>query len=746
MADRLRRYRDKRDFEATTEPAGGTRDGEPGPQRRFVIQEHHARRLHWDLRLEHDGVAVSWALPRGVPDDPRRNHLAVHTEDHPLEYMEFEGEIPKGQYGAGTVTIWDRGTYTEHKFRDDEVIVTFHGERVRGRYAIFRTGGDQWLIHRMDPPEREPLPEQVRPMLATLGELPASDEGWAYELKWDGVRALCRLEPARLRLRSRNGADITERYPELRGLADGSLTALLDGEIVALEPDGRPSFERLQRRMHLASEAAIRRAAQEIPVTYVIFDVLHLEGRPTMDLPYDERRKLLEGLGLEGPHWRTPANQIGHGRELLELTRKMGLEGIVAKRRDSRYEPGRRSAAWRKIKNVQRGEFVIGGWVPGSGSRSGRIGALLVGYREDGKLRYAGKVGTGFTEQALGELEQRLEPLRRKTSPFDGRRPPKGSVFVEPRLVARVEFREWTRSRTLRAPSFKGLAGEGRAPAGEGPGPAGERLPRFTNLDKVLYPAVGFTKGQVIAYYERIGPVLVPHLAGRQLTLKRYPDGVDAEFFYEKRCPGHRPDWVRVDEAGFCLVDDVPTLLWVANLASIELHPSLAIDGEPTVLAFDLDPGPPAGLAECAEVALRLRDLFDRLGMACFCKTSGSKGLQVYVPLNSGATFEQTKPFAHAVARLLEEEAPDKVVSRQRKDLRKGKVLVDWSQNDRHKTTVAVYSLRAQERPTVSTPVTWEEVEAGKLSYEWDDVLERVERDGDLFAPVLELRQELPAL
>ncbi|MEX2194681.1 MAG: non-homologous end-joining DNA ligase [Thermoleophilaceae bacterium] len=730
MADKLRRYREKRDFGTTREPAGEAADA--AAHNRFVIQEHHARRLHWDLRLEHDGALASWALPKGVPMDPKRNNLAVHTEDHPLEYLEFHGEIPEGEYGAGTMSIWDRGTYEEHKFRDDEVMITFHGERVQGKYVLFQTDGDQWLIHRMDPADREPLPEGVRPMLATLGKLPPDDDAWAYELKWDGVRALCRLEPAHIRLESRNGADITARYPELRGLAGGSTEALLDGEIVALDAEGKPSFERLQGRMHLASESAVRRAAKDVPVTYAIFDVLHLDGRSTAGLTYDERRELLEGMGLEGPAWRTPQNQVGRGSELLALTEAQGLEGIVAKRRDSRYEAGRRSSAWVKVKNVLSEDVVIGGWTSGEGGRRGRIGALLMGFREEGKLVYAGKVGTGFTEATLRDLAAKLEPLRRDTSPFNGRQPPKGSVFVEPELAARVEFREWTRTRTLRAPSFKGLREQ--------------RRPKLSNLDKVLYPATGFTKGQVIDYYERVGPVLVPHLAGRQLTLKRYPDGVDEEFFFEKRCPSHRPEWVRTDEAGFCIVDDLPTLLWVANLASLELHPSLAVGEEPTVIAFDLDPGAPAGLPECAAVALRLRDLFERLGMRCFPKTSGSKGIQVYVPLNSGASYDQTKPFAQAVARLLEDETPDLVVSRQKKELREGKVLVDWSQNDAHKTTVAVYSLRARERPTVSTPVTWEEVESGDLVHEAAGVLERVQRHGDTFAPVLDLRQELPSL
>jgi bifunctional non-homologous end joining protein LigD len=461
MAEKLGRYREKRHFGATPEPAGEDA-ATAAPEARFVVQEHHARRLHWDLRLEHEGALASWALPRGIPAHPDENRLAVHTEDHPLEYLEFEGEIPKGEYGAGTMEIWDRGTYESHKFRDDEVIATFHGERLQGRYALFRTRGDDWLIHRMDPPADpgyEPMPDQLRPMLARTGGLPEDDERWAYEVKWDGIRVVLFTDAGHVNLQGRNLTDFTARYPEVRELGRtlGSERLILDGEIVAFGEDGRPSFERLQARMHLASDSAVRRRMRDIPVTYVIFDLLYLDGRSTMPLPYVERRRLLEELGLEGPAWRTPAYHEGEGRALLDATAEIGVEGIVAKRLDCPYEPGRRTAAWVKVKNVTRQDVVIGGWTPGEGGRSGRLGALAVGVHEDGRLVYVGKVGTGFTDATLATLTRELEPLAREDSPFDGRQPPKGTRFVEPGLVADVEFREWTRTGTLRAPSFKGL-------------------------------------------------------------------------------------------------------------------------------------------------------------------------------------------------------------------------------------------------------------------------------------------------
>jgi bifunctional non-homologous end joining protein LigD len=397
-----------------------------------------------------------------VPDHPKENRLAVHTEDHPLEYLEFEGEIPKGEYGGGTMKVWDSGTYDAEKFREGEVIAEFSGERMRGRYALIRTRGSDWLIHRMDPPEDpsyEPLPERIAPMQARGGSLPRNEEAFGFEVKWDGIRAIAYCDHGHLTLQGRNFTDFTQRYPELRQLPRelGARRVVLDGEVVALDERGRPSFERLQSRMHLASDSAIRRRMKDLPATYVIFDLLYLDGHSTMSLAYEERRDLLARLELEGPSWRTPGYHPGEGAALLEATAAMGVEGVVAKRLDSSYEPGRRSQAWVKVKNVNDQDVVIGGWTPGAGGRGGHLGALAVGVMEDGDLLYAGKVGTGFTEQTLALLKRELEPRRRDDSPFSGRQPPKGTVFVDPELVAAVEFREWTKSGTLRAPSFKGL-------------------------------------------------------------------------------------------------------------------------------------------------------------------------------------------------------------------------------------------------------------------------------------------------
>jgi len=351
----LDRYRAKRDFTVTPEPAG---DDTPTPARalRFVVQEHHARRLHWDLRLERDGVLASWAVPKGIPPDPAVNHLAVHTEDHPMMYLDFEGDIPKGNYGAGTMSVWDRGTYECEKWSDREVMVVLHGTRATGRYVLFRTRGDDWMLHRMDPPEdpdRQLLPEALQPMLAVQGPLPDDDAAYGFEVIWDGLRALAYSEGGRARFQADGSDDVSARFPELRGLgpALGTLQVVLDGEIVALGADGRPDRERLESRRAAGSEAAIRRTAERAPVAYMTYDLLFLDGHPTVELPWAERRRLLDGLELAGPSWKAPTAHVGDGSALLELARAQKLAGVVAKHLERPYRPGVRSPDWIEVRS-----------------------------------------------------------------------------------------------------------------------------------------------------------------------------------------------------------------------------------------------------------------------------------------------------------------------------------------------------------------------------------------------------------
>jgi bifunctional non-homologous end joining protein LigD len=673
----LGEYERKRDFGKTAEPAprkkkAKGRKGAP----RFVVQEHSATRLHWDLRLEHDGVGVSWAVPNGIPQDPAENRKAVHTEDHPLDYFSFEGEIPKGSYVAGTMRIWDHGTYEVEKWRDDEVIFAFDGERLHGRYALFRAGGPKdWMIHRIDPPEgeRDPFPEPQPPMLANDGALPGSTRGWAAELAWGGVRTIARCRPGRIELRGAELEDIGARWPEVHRLTRqiGAHDVVLDGELVVFDADGRPDRDRLARRDKPGSDSAVRRRAREYPATYVIFDLLFLDGEDLVGAAYKRRRELLADLELEGDAWRVPANATTKFKELLAASAGQGVEGLVLKKQSSAYAPGRRTGDW-----------------------------VLV--HADGEKR-----------DASASLTASAEP------------------------TAKNKYRLQV----------------------------GERELAVSNLDKVLYPATGFTKGDLIDAYADLAEVLLPHLRGRPVTLKRYPDGVEGKFFYEKRSPKHRPDWVATarlpsdsakGEIDYTLIEDLPTLVWAANLADIELHVALARADDqdhPESLVFDLDPGAPADVLTCADVALRIRALFTQLGLDCYAKTSGSKGIHLHAPLNGTATFAESRPFAKALAETFEARFPDEVISRQTRSKREGKVLIDWSQNDPRKTTASVYSVRARERPTASTPVEWEELEAaveakdaGALDFTVDELRARVAANGDLYAPLLTQRQELPDL
>jgi bifunctional non-homologous end joining protein LigD len=538
----------------------------------------------------------------------------------------------------------------------------------------------------------DPMPEHVVPMLAKLSTLPRDDGGWGNEIKWDGVRAIAYVRDGAVRMESRNLNDVTARYPEVQGLAGalGAGQAVFDGEVVAFDEHGRSSFERLQGRMHLTR--GVEAKARQVPVVYCIFDLLWIDGETTMRLPYTERRARLDGLGLDGPAWRVPGYSTGSGEQLLAAGAEQNLEGIICKRLESPYEPGRRGGTWLKVKNTRRQELVIGGWSSGEGRRAGHLGALHVGYYDDGALRYAGKVGTGFTGRELDRLEGLLAPRRRDDSPFAGQpQPERGTHYVDPDLVAEVEFTEWTSQKMLRHPSYKGLRDDKRPldvvleRAGE---PTAPRL-------RELIPQPGFTKDQVIDYYLRIAPTLLPHLRGRH-----------------------------VDGAA---VDDLADLVRLVDGGTVELHAPLATVSDPrhpTALVFD---------AESSDDALHVRSLFDQTGLQTFPKADGNGGLQVYVPLNGTATHDEAAPFAQAVATTLERAYPDSG-------------SIGWSHNAASGSVLAPYSLCDGARPTVAMPLAWDEVERGDtLLFDTEAAIARVEERGDLFAPVLTLRQELPS-
>jgi bifunctional non-homologous end joining protein LigD len=460
--DKLATYRRKRDARRTPEPVPTRGPLPEGKDDTFVIQEHHARRLHWDVRLERDGVLVSWAVPKGLPLDPKTNHLAVHTEDHPLEYASFEGEIPRGEYGGGKVIIWDRGRYTLEKWTEREVKVVLDGSRASGRYVFFRIRGDDWMVHRMDPPPRpdwQPVPTGVRPMRAVSGILPpaSEDRHWGYEMDWGGERILVGVEGGRARAEA-GGEDVTATYPEVRALgpALGSRACLLDGAAVVLDDHGRPSQPRLRDR-RAASPAAIRKLTSTAPITYLVADLLHLDGQDTTELPYSQRRELLDGLLPNDPRWHVSPT-IGDGRAALAASRDLGLRGIIAKRLDSRYQPGRRGEDWLSVDNRPSRNVLICGWLPAPDPEL--PGGLVIGVPGREGLRYAGTVRTGLTAPTRAAIAGRLRRLARKTPPFDVHPPAavENARWVRPSLSATVSYEQEGRDGVLRRPAWLGLA------------------------------------------------------------------------------------------------------------------------------------------------------------------------------------------------------------------------------------------------------------------------------------------------
>jgi len=756
----LDEYRRKRRSEKTPEPFGGAPDSADRP--RFVIQRHDARRLHYDFRLERDGALASWAVPKGVPLRRGERHLAVHVEDHPLEYADFEGEIPAGQYGAGTVEIWDRGTYelVEEK-RDGGLTVRLHGELLDGVWTLVSAALDgdpkNWLLLRKD--DGTDAGRRYQPMLATSADTPPVGEGWVYEPKWDGFRAIVTVSGGEVSLTSRNGNDLTQRFGDVAraaALAIRSGDAVLDGEICALDESGRSRFSLLQEGAGT--------------LVLVLFDLLELESEQLLDVSLAERRTRLEQLvGRSARVLVSP--QFDDGQALLAAAREQELEGVVAKRIGSPYRPGRRTPDWQKVKLRQTQEVVIAGYTRGQGRRAG-FGALVAGVHDAGELRWAGNIGTGFSDREIERLRKTLRPLERANPPFAEvpkmPRVRKSDItWVEPVLVAEVEFAEWTHEGRLRAPSYLRLR-EDKAPADVRPDRVplppvlkrGGRELRFSNLDKPFWSELGITKGDLIAYYRDVAEVLVPHLRGRPFTMKRYPDGWQGKFFFQKQAPSHMPEWIpRTSQPAstregkkiidYAVVNDDLALMWMANMGCIDLHAwSSRIDKpeRPDWVMFDLDPSEGATFEDVVEVARLVKDTLELLELESCPKTSGSRGIHVLVPVARRHSFSQAREFASIVGSALERAHPGLVTTQWSKAKRKG-VLVDANQNRPGATNAMVYSVRPRAGARVSTPLRWDEVKAGldPAGFTMEAVLDRVARHGDLFAGALAGKQSLSA-
>jgi bifunctional non-homologous end joining protein LigD len=772
----LREYERKRDPKKTPEPFGGTgKTKEPI----FVVQRHDARRLHYDFRLERDGALASWAVPKGVPLEPGQQHLAVHVEDHPLDYATFEGEIPKGEYGAGTVEIWDSGTYelVEEK-RNGGLTVRLYGKKLEGTWALVpaRLSGDpkNWLLLRKREDGARPADSRrtYAPMLATLAETTRMPrEGWEYEIKWDGYRIVARVAGGEAELRSRKDQDYTARFDKVaRELVKAMKTpdCVVDGEVCALDQEGRPSF------------SAMQQAKADTPIVYYVFDLLEADGEPLLDLPLAERRKRLKKL-LDGRN-RTVLYSEGFddGTALLRAAKEQRLEGIMGKRRDSRYFPGKRSRDWLKFKTHGEQEFVIAGYTRGKGRREWAFGSLVLGvYGRDG-LEWVGNVGTGFDDDEIDRLLKKLRPLERKASPFA--KPPKmprvrkdDVVWVEPKLVAEVSFAEWTHDGRLRAPVYQGLREDKdpqevrREVPDESPAGVpdvirkGKRVLRLSNLDKPFWPEEGITKGDLLAYYRDVAPVVVSHVRDRPFTMKRYPDGWKGDHFFQKDAPRGMPDWIptvnievttrdrprqrrRIDAP---LVNDELALLWMVNMGCIDLNTWYSrVDklDRPDFVLFDLDPSPDVGFHETVQVALLVKEALDALGLLSFPKTSGADGMHVLVPVERRHTYDDTREFAEIIARALATTHRGLVTTEWSRSKRRG-VLIDANQNGEGKTIASVYSVRPKAGAPVSTPLRWDEVDESldAAAFTMDVVRQRVAEHGDLYEGVLTTRQSLGA-
>jgi bifunctional non-homologous end joining protein LigD len=761
----LSEYRRKRDPAKTPEPfTGGTRGAGPI----FVVQRHDARRLHYDFRLERAGALASWAVPKGVPVEPGTKALAVHVEDHPLEYATFHGEIPSGQYGAGTVEIWDHGTYEllEEK-RNGQLTFELHGERLHGRYTLVPAhldGKEQNLLlikGHDDGTDSNPVSASYTPMLATLADGVPHGEEWTYEVKFDGFRALAYVRAGECTLVSRNGNSLTERFPGIAkdvAKATKSPNAVLDGEICRVNADtGRATFSELQQGSGV--------------LVYYAFDLLELDGTTLVDEPLEERRERLRSLLDARTTTVSFSESFDDGDALFAVAAEQGLEGIVAKRSGSTYKQ-RRTRDWLKVKTENVQEFVVAGYTRGAGRRAGTFGSLVLAVNEGRELRYVGNVGTGFDDAEIRKLLALLKPLHRDTSPFA--EPPKmprvrksDVHWVEPQLVAQVRFGEWTHDGRLRHPAYLGIREDKGAAEVTREEPfadvirRGKRELRLSNLDKPFWPDEQITKGDLLRYYQAVAPVLVPHLRGRPFTMRRYPDGAYGKAFFQKDAPSHMPDWISTYRAlvstrestrakkwvEFPVVGDELALLWMVNMGCIDMNTWYSrVDkpDRPDFVLFDLDPTPEVPWSQTIEVALILRDVLEALDLLSFPKTSGGKGFHVLVPVDRRSTYADTREFAEVVAGAIARSHPKLATTEWSKARRRG-VLIDSNQNGEGKTIASAYSVRPRPNAPVSTPLSWDEV-TDKLNpsiYTMPVVLERVRQRGDVYAGVVTTRQSL---
>jgi bifunctional non-homologous end joining protein LigD len=853
---RLEEYRRKRRFAQTPEPSSVK--AVPQLEGTFVVQKHAARRLHYDFRLAIEGALKSWAVPKGPSLNPADKRMAVQTEDHPMSYADFEGIIPPGNYGAGTVMVWDRGRFrvegqrgAKEQWERGEIKFRLMGEKLLGSFVLVRTKREQkqpeWLMikHQDDtvdpawnvddhdgsvltgrtleeiaaevPPKREPVPLQpaelegaqeapmpavLSPMLATLIDRPFSDPGWLFEIKWDGARTLAWVENGEVRLRSRAGNEVTHQYPELAALPQhvSAKRAILDGEIVVLDEKGRSDFEFMQQRMNVQRPSTDLLA--RYPVTYYFFDLVYCDGYDLREVPLLERKTFLRRILDPSRAFRFSDHQLERGEELFELARKQDLEGIVGKRIDSFYS-STRSQSWVKLKATKTLDVVVGGCTEPRGSRT-HFGSLLLGLYEGKALRFVGHAGTGMDEKTRESLTKELREREISKCPFD--RVPETNekaYWVKPELVAHVRFIGWTQEPRLRAPVFIALRNDVRpeecrwenevAPQAAPPrGPAIVRSPeivgtvlskkdeieaelfsgkqesvtldfdgkrfRLTHLNKVFFPESGYTKRDLAAYYYRIAEYLLPFLKDRPLVLRRYPDGIKGQAFFQKNMPEGVPKWIetvsipsegRREEVQYVIANDLASLLYLTGLGCIDHNPwsSRRDDLEhPDYFFFDLDPAEGTEFSNVLTIARALHEKLTQVGLKIFMKTSGATGFHIYLPVERVYTFEQLRMFGEIFAQLVTAEHSE-LVTHERIVAKRlpGRVLIDVTQNSLGRPLAAAYTVRAFPKAPISAPVEIKELRPTLKPEKFNIRIfpKRLREKGDLWADFWQSRQRI---
>ena len=738
MVDRLERYREMRDFSRTPEPAGGAK--QKGGALHYYIQRHDATRLHYDLRLELDGVLKSWAVPKGPSLDPRERRLSIQTEDHPLDYGEFEGTIPEKQYGAGDVLLWDKGEWIPEDpdaraaLRKGTLHFRLEGEKLHGSWVLTRLRERKnWLLikrndenasseldiveERPESVKRPPrksrraakaeLPAFVTPQLATLVTSPPKMGNWVYEVKHDGYRMLARIA-SEVQLFTRSGNDWTAKLPHLAKAVEnlGLNNAWLDGEIVVPRPDGRASFQALQNAFDAGSDAKI---------VYYVFDAPFLDGNDMRALPLTTRKEKLKAKFSGNTQVRFSDDLTGSAEEVLEHACKLKLEGLIGKQAESVYVAGR-SKSWIKLKCRQQQDFVITGYTAPKGSRHG-FGALLLGvYEKPRKLVYAGKVGTGFDDGRLSTLLQKFAGLKAKESPLENPPREKGITWLRPKLVSQVEFAERTDEGLIRHGSFMGLR-EDISPKQVGvekaePPPAQIRI---THPERLVWPSLKITKGELVRYYDEVGEWMLPHVGNRPLTLVRCPDGAEAKCFYQRHLGrGGSPGELKTfSKEKYLYLETKSGILSAVQNGAVEFHTwgaSVPDTRHPDRITMDLDPGPGVSWGELVKATRLTRTLLEKLGLACFLKTTGGKGLHVVAPLEPKLEWDAVKEFTRLVAVFLVRAEPKLFVAEMAKAKRPGRVYVDYLRNAETASAVCAYSARARPEAGVSTPIEWDEL------------------------------------